>query len=159
MDLMDFVGTDFNVAEEDTMNLLATDTPITKTKLPTRKLHLPETGFLRIKDIIAPYGPIPVSKSTWWAGVKSGRFPRPVRSLGDRITAWRVEDIRAWIDRQKTVNSWRSCFFVRVSNNFLSCLFCCACHNQCDADKKGSTNSARRRIPRSRSPRGWLQLL
>jgi len=105
VDLTDFVGTDFNVAEEDIMILLPTDTLITKAKLPTRKSQLPETGFLRIKDIITPYGPIPVSRSTWWAGVKSKRYPQPVRSLGERITAWRVEDIRAWIDKQKTVNS------------------------------------------------------
>jgi len=39
---------------------------------------------------------IPVSKSTWWAGVKSGRFPQPVK-LGPRITVWRVEDIRTLI--------------------------------------------------------------
>ncbi|MCL2790974.1 MAG: AlpA family phage regulatory protein [Desulfobulbus sp.] len=39
---------------------------------------------------------IPVSKSTWWAGVKSGRYPCPVK-LGPRITAWRVEDIRRLI--------------------------------------------------------------
>ena len=51
------------------------------------------TGFLRLASILAPRGPIPVSKSTWWAGVKSGRFPKPVK-LGPRITAWRVEDIR-----------------------------------------------------------------
>ncbi|WP_299475780.1 AlpA family phage regulatory protein [uncultured Roseibium sp.] len=54
---------------------------------------LPSTGFVRLKSIIAPNGPIPVSKSTWWAGVKDGRFPRPVK-LGERITVWRVEDIR-----------------------------------------------------------------
>ena len=86
------------------MNALLTDAPITELKFPTKKFCLPETGFLRIKDIIAPYGPIPVSKSTWWAGVKSGRFPQPVKSLGLRITFWRVDDIRAWIDRQKTLN-------------------------------------------------------
>ena len=40
---------------------------------------------------------IPVSKSTWWQGVKTGRYPQPVRALGTRITAWRVEDIRALI--------------------------------------------------------------
>ena len=57
---------------------------------------LPETGFLRLKQILAPLGPIPVSKSTWWAGVKDGRYPRPVQ-LGRRITAWRVEDIRKLI--------------------------------------------------------------
>jgi predicted DNA-binding transcriptional regulator AlpA len=69
---------------------------------------LPETGYLRLAQIVgkpatddAPAIPaiIPVSKSTWWAGVRSGRYPQPVRSLGDRITAWRVEDIRALIER------------------------------------------------------------
>jgi prophage regulatory protein len=61
--------------------------------------RLPQTGFVRLPTILAPKGPIPVGKSTWWAGVKAGRFPRPVK-LGPRITAWRVEDIRALIDRQ-----------------------------------------------------------
>lgn len=58
---------------------------------------LPESGFVRLKDILAPRGPIPVSKSTWWAGVASGRYPKPVK-LGPRITAWRVEDIRKLIE-------------------------------------------------------------
>lgn len=40
---------------------------------------------------------IPVSKSTWWAGVRSGRFPQPVK-LGPRITVWREEDICALIE-------------------------------------------------------------
>lgn len=56
----------------------------------------PETGFVRLPRILAPAGPIPVSKSTWWEGVRTGRFPKPVK-LGPRITAWRVEDIRALI--------------------------------------------------------------
>ncbi len=60
--------------------------------------HLPETGYLRLPQIVgdpkaAIPAIIPVSKSTWWAGVKTGRFPKPVK-LGPRITAWRVEDIR-----------------------------------------------------------------
>jgi prophage regulatory protein len=59
----------------------------------------PQAGFVRLALILAPNGPIPVSKSTWWAGVKAGRFPQPVK-LGPRITAWRIEDIRALIDRQ-----------------------------------------------------------
>ncbi len=66
--------------------------------------QLPETGYLRLSQIIGnlksnpPIPPIiPVSKSTWWAGVKSGRYPKPVRTLGQRITAWRVEDIRSLI--------------------------------------------------------------
>ena len=67
--------------------------------------QLPETGFLRLPQILGdkrsdpPTPPIyPVSKSTWWNGVKSGRFPKPVK-LGPRTTAWRVEDIRALIER------------------------------------------------------------
>lgn len=59
---------------------------------------LPETGFVRLYSIIAPRGPIPVGKSTWWQGVRDGRFPKPVK-LGPRTTAWRVEDIRALIAR------------------------------------------------------------
>ena len=59
---------------------------------------LPATGFVRLSSILGPTGPIPVSKSTWWAGVRSGRFPKPVK-LGQRITVWRVEDIRALIER------------------------------------------------------------
>ncbi|MCC0016714.1 MAG: AlpA family phage regulatory protein [Rhodobiaceae bacterium] len=61
---------------------------------------LPDKGFLRLGQIIGnPKADppvtqiIPVSKSTWWAGVKSGRFLKPVK-LGPRTTAWRVEDIR-----------------------------------------------------------------
>jgi len=44
--------------------------------------------------ILSPNGPIPVSKSTWWQGVKDGRFPKPEK-LGPRVTVWRAEDIRA----------------------------------------------------------------
>jgi prophage regulatory protein len=40
---------------------------------------------------------IPVSKSTWWAGVKSGRFPAGIKLL-PRVTVWREEDIRALIE-------------------------------------------------------------
>ncbi|WP_290494207.1 helix-turn-helix transcriptional regulator [Hyphomonas sp. UBA4494] len=54
----------------------------------------PQTGFVRLSQILAPHGPIPVSKSTWWAGCKDGRFPTPTK-LGARVTVWRVEDIRA----------------------------------------------------------------
>lgn len=53
----------------------------------------PKTGLVRLSQILAPSGPIPVSKSTWWQGVKDGRFPQPIK-LGPRTTVWRVEDIR-----------------------------------------------------------------
>lgn len=64
---------------------------------------LPETGYLRLSQIVG--NPklkipalLPISKSSWWAGVKDGRFPKPVK-LSERCTAWRVEDIRALIER------------------------------------------------------------
>lgn len=64
---------------------------------------LPETGYLRLWQIIGdanakPPIPavIPVSKSTWWSGIKTGRYPKPTK-LSARVTAWRVEDIRALI--------------------------------------------------------------
>lgn len=59
---------------------------------------LPENGYLRIRQVLAL---IPVSKSTWWAGVKSGRYPQPSRNLGERITAWHVEDIRKFLDANR----------------------------------------------------------
>lgn len=52
----------------------------------------PTTGLVRLENILAPVGPIPVSKSTWWAGVKSGRYPQPIR-LGPRVTCWRADEI------------------------------------------------------------------
>ena len=70
-------------------------------------LQLPEAGYLRLPQIVgktatanSPAIPaiIPVSRSTWWAGVRTGRFPKPVK-LGERITAWRVEDIRELIEQ------------------------------------------------------------
>ncbi|HEV2695906.1 MAG TPA: AlpA family phage regulatory protein [Verrucomicrobiae bacterium] len=60
---------------------------------------IPETGFVRLAQIIGNpkadppvVGVIPLGKSSWWEGVKSGRFPQPVK-LSTRCTAWRAEDI------------------------------------------------------------------
>lgn len=64
--------------------------------------QLPESGFLRLPQIIGDSkrgipAVIPVSKSTWWEGCKTGKFPKPVK-LGPRTTAWNVADIRALIE-------------------------------------------------------------
>lgn len=58
-----------------------------------QNIEFSETGFLRLPEVLRL---IPVSKSTWWAGVKSGRYPASVK-LGERITAWKAEDIREYI--------------------------------------------------------------
>ena len=60
-------------------------------KTPT--ISLPETGFVRLAHVLKI---IPVCRTAWFAGVKEGRFPKPV-SLGPRTSAYRVEDIRALI--------------------------------------------------------------
>ncbi len=52
-------------------------------------------GFLRIRQVLAIF---PVSRASWWAGVRSGKYPKPVK-LGPNMTAWRVEDIRNLIER------------------------------------------------------------
>lgn len=46
-------------------------------------------GYVRLPQVLKV---IPVGKSTWWAGVKEGRFP-PAVKLGRNTTAWKVEDI------------------------------------------------------------------
>ena len=63
----------------------------------TNHITFPLTGFVRLSQILSP-GPIPVSKSTWWQGVKDGRFPKP-QKLGPRTTVWLAEDIRALYER------------------------------------------------------------
>jgi hypothetical protein len=76
--------------------------------MQTKTQLLPETGFLRERQILGDKDParfrppiIPISKAAWWAGVASGRYPKPVK-LSARVTAWRVEDIRRLIDQLGT---------------------------------------------------------
>jgi len=56
----------------------------------TTRGKLPEEGFVRLAQILEV---IPVSKSTWWRGVRDGRFPKPVK-LSERASGWKVEDVR-----------------------------------------------------------------
>ena len=60
--------------------------------------ELPEIGFLRLEQIIGnpkanKAGVLPISRSAWYAGIKEGRFPKPV-TMGPRLSLWRVSDIR-----------------------------------------------------------------
>ena len=57
--------------------------------------NLPETGFVRLTTILKV---IPVGRSTWWGGVKSGRFPQPIK-LSPGVTVWRAEAIHALIEQ------------------------------------------------------------
>jgi predicted DNA-binding transcriptional regulator AlpA len=67
---------------------------------PKRKQRLinpimPETGFVRLLTVLFFY---PVSRAEWYIGMKEGRYPKPV-PLGKKMVAWRVEDIRALIEK------------------------------------------------------------
>lgn len=55
-------------------------------------------GFLRLPEVLKL---IPVSKSTWWNGIRTGRFPKPVK-LGPNTSAWRAEDIQNLISTMAT---------------------------------------------------------
>jgi len=66
-------------------------------------VRLPETGYLRLKQIIGDKKKnipaiIPVSATTWWNGCKSGRYPKGIE-LSSNCTAWKVEDIRDLIEK------------------------------------------------------------
>lgn len=58
-------------------------------------MAIPQIGYIRIHQILEI---IPVSRSSWWAGVKAGKYPKPVK-LGENTTAWRAEDIHDLIKR------------------------------------------------------------
>ncbi len=66
--------------------------------------------FLREKQLVGDpkrgiEGILPFSRATLWLKSKSGEFPKPVK-LSKQITAWRAEDVAAWIEQYKqAVNS------------------------------------------------------
>ena len=62
----------------------------------SRPASLPDTGFVREKALLQF---IPISRASLWARAKQGTFPRPVK-LSANVTAWRVEDVRAWMAAQ-----------------------------------------------------------
>lgn len=58
------------------------------------KADLPATGYVRLALLLQL---IPFSRATVWRKVKDGKFPKPIK-LSEHVTAWRVEDVRAWMD-------------------------------------------------------------
>jgi len=63
-----------------------------------KKTHTKPTDtdrLIRLREVLAR---LPISKSTWWEGVRSGKFPQPVK-LGSRLTCWRLADILELVER------------------------------------------------------------
>lgn len=66
-------------------------------------MAIPQEGLIGIRQIVAPDGIVPISRSSFYALVAAGKAPRPVRISARRV-GWRVEDLRAWI---KDPTGWR----------------------------------------------------
>lgn len=71
--------------------------------MSTKFKQLPETGFLRLSQIIGDKEKsipalIPISRSTFLKRVKDGIYPLPIR-LGRRSVAWRIQDIFELIEK------------------------------------------------------------
>ncbi|MFZ4762256.1 MAG: helix-turn-helix transcriptional regulator [Alphaproteobacteria bacterium] len=77
---------------------ISNNTPAKETVAASAPLNS-TTGFLRLPQILAL---IPIGRSTWWAGVKSGKFPASVK-LSPRVTVWKSEDIQAYIQAQSAL--------------------------------------------------------
>lgn len=54
---------------------------------------LPDTAYVRQPPLLEV---VPFSSATLWRKCKAGEFPKPVK-LSERVTAWRVADVRAWL--------------------------------------------------------------
>ena len=57
---------------------------------------LPAEGFVRLSRLLDV---LPFSDATLWRRIEKGTFPRP-KKLSEKVTAWRVEEVRAWFDSQ-----------------------------------------------------------
>ena len=63
--------------------------------------ELPDSGYIRERNLLRV---LPFSSPTLWGWSKAGRFPQPYK-LGDRVTAWKVGDVRAWMAAQPRSNT------------------------------------------------------
>jgi len=101
-----------NQAQPATLHEIGTnlnaELPKTRAARISRKSYdLPEKGFVRIWQIVGNpkatppiAGIIPVCRTTWLNGCKSGKYPKAVK-LGERTTAWRVSDILALLENME----------------------------------------------------------
>jgi predicted DNA-binding transcriptional regulator AlpA len=59
--------------------------------------NLPAEGFIRQAQLVPQV--VPFSPATLWRKVRDGEFPKPCK-LSTRVTAWRVGDVRAWLQQR-----------------------------------------------------------
>ncbi len=63
--------------------------------IKTQKKPADTDRLIRLREVLEF---IPISKSTWWEGVRTGRYPKPIK-LGSRLTCWRLADILEIVER------------------------------------------------------------
>lgn len=66
---------------------------------PTNFDNLPDSAFARQPQVLEV---VPISPATLWRKVKNRTFPAPVK-LSDRVTAWNVGAVRAFLAAQANV--------------------------------------------------------
>ena len=71
------------------------NTPATTAEKQILPEPLTRDRFLRVHQVLEIF---PVARSTWWAGVKAGHYPKGIK-LSERTTAWRLSEIEALIER------------------------------------------------------------
>jgi predicted DNA-binding transcriptional regulator AlpA len=62
-----------------------------------------DAGFLRLAQIIGSpkkgiVGLLPISRSSWYAGIKKGLYPAPVK-VGPKTSVWRVSEVREELEK------------------------------------------------------------
>lgn len=67
----------------------------------------PLTGYVRLKQIIGPHGPLPISRSSFLAGVKVGKFPKS-HKISERVTVWKAEEINELMAAIERGEAWRA---------------------------------------------------
>ena len=89
-------------------------TPVAATRPPAKAIihnsvfdALPDSAFIRESQLVqspkrpGTPAPLPFSAPTLWRKVKNQTFPAPVK-LSERVTAWNVGAVRAWMTAQAT---------------------------------------------------------
>lgn len=67
--------------------------------------ELADSAFIRESQLVqSPKrpgrpAPLPFSAPTLWRKVKGGTFPKPIK-LSERVTCWKVSEVRAWMAAQ-----------------------------------------------------------
>jgi prophage regulatory protein len=78
-----------------------------KTSPQTTFDHLPDVALIQLRPLLQ-YKVIPYSATTVWRLCRIGKFPRPIK-VSPGITAWRVADIRKYLDQVGSKsNEWGS---------------------------------------------------